>query len=165
MHHIGNHGKFLVWVVGTCCKNVSSNSGRNWNMQQYDGKAFKSSATRGHWYPIVSIYFHEHVMTGMMVLRICLGFWTFQYEETFPRDGSPEGLCSREGDVSETWKVCDCTERGWPNCLRDYVAYKGRTGNKFILVISITKCNQKHIGSVEQWFGNCSLRGKIAQGS
>lgn len=23
----------------------------------------------GHWHPIVSVDFHEHVMTGMMVLR------------------------------------------------------------------------------------------------
>jgi len=30
---------------------------------------FRSRAIMGHWYPIMSIYFHEHVMTNMMVLR------------------------------------------------------------------------------------------------
>jgi len=30
---------------------------------------FRSSAIVGHWYLIVSIDFHEHAMTGMMVLR------------------------------------------------------------------------------------------------
>ena len=32
-------------------------------------KHFRSRAIVGHWYPIVSIDFHEHAMTGMMVLR------------------------------------------------------------------------------------------------
>ena len=32
-------------------------------------KHFRSRAIVGHWYPIMSIYFHEHAMTGMMVLR------------------------------------------------------------------------------------------------
>ena len=30
---------------------------------------FRNRAIMGHWYPIVSIVFHEHVMTGMMVMR------------------------------------------------------------------------------------------------
>ena len=38
-------------------------------MQQYVGKEFKIRAIVGHQYPIVSIDFHEHAMTGMMVLR------------------------------------------------------------------------------------------------
>jgi len=33
------------------------------------GKAFKGKAIVGHWYPIVSINFHEHAMNTMMVLR------------------------------------------------------------------------------------------------
>ena len=32
-------------------------------------KHFKSRAIVGDWYPIVSIDFHEHVMTSMMVVR------------------------------------------------------------------------------------------------
>jgi len=30
---------------------------------------FRSRAIVGNWYPIVSIVFHEHAMTSMMVLR------------------------------------------------------------------------------------------------
>ena len=33
------------------------------------GEHFRNRAIVGHWYPIVSIDFHEHVMTSMMVLR------------------------------------------------------------------------------------------------
>jgi len=47
---------------------ISSNNKMNWNKHQYIGKAFRSRAIVGHWYPIVSIDFHEHDMTGMMVL-------------------------------------------------------------------------------------------------
>jgi len=32
-------------------------------------KHFRSRTIVGHWYPIVFIDFHEHAMTGMMVLR------------------------------------------------------------------------------------------------
>ena len=32
-------------------------------------KHFRSRAIVGHWYPIVSIVFHEPAMIGMMVLR------------------------------------------------------------------------------------------------
>jgi len=32
-------------------------------------KHFRSRAIVGHWYPIISIDFHEHAMAGMMVLR------------------------------------------------------------------------------------------------
>ena len=32
-------------------------------------KHFRSRAIVGHWYPIMSIDFHEHAMTSMMVLR------------------------------------------------------------------------------------------------
>ena len=32
-------------------------------------KQFKSRVIVGNWYPIISIDFHEHAMTGMMVLR------------------------------------------------------------------------------------------------
>ena len=45
------------------------NNKRNWKMQQYVGKVFKSRAIVGHWYPIMYIEFHEHGVTGMMVLR------------------------------------------------------------------------------------------------
>jgi len=38
-------------------------------MHQYVGKAFRNRAIVGHQYPIVFIDFHEHAMTGMMVLR------------------------------------------------------------------------------------------------
>ena len=48
---------------------ISSISERNWNMHEYVGKHFRSRAIVGHWYPIVSIDFHEHVMNYMMVLR------------------------------------------------------------------------------------------------
>lgn len=50
---------------------------RNWNMQQCVGKTFRSKAIVGHWYTIMSIDLHEHVMIDlhehvmivMMVLR------------------------------------------------------------------------------------------------
>ena len=62
----------------------------------------------------MSIDFHEHVVTGMMVLRegYALVFGPSDAKETSPRDGSPEGLCSREGDASVTCKVCYCMEGG-----------------------------------------------------
>jgi len=48
---------------------INNNKKRNWNKHQHAGKVFMSRAIVGHWNPIVSIDFHEHVMTGMMVLR------------------------------------------------------------------------------------------------
>ena len=45
-----------------------SSGKRNWNKKQYAGKLFTRRAIVGHWYPIMSINYHEHTMTGMMVL-------------------------------------------------------------------------------------------------
>ena len=58
------------------------------------------------------------------------------------RDGS-----SRIGDASETWKVSDCIEgvTGLPEglCNRE-----GKVGDIFVLVTSISRWNQMHIGSL-----------------
>ena len=44
----------------------------------------------GHWYPIMSIDFHEHAMIGMMCeVVICVGFYIFRCEESLLRDGLP----------------------------------------------------------------------------
>ena len=48
---------------------ISNNNRRNSNRQQYVGKALQEQGIVGHWWPIVSIDFHEHAMTDMMVLR------------------------------------------------------------------------------------------------
>ena len=103
---------------------------------------FRSWAIVGHWYPIMSIDFHEHAMTSMMVLRqvYALGFlssdarkpcqgmdyprwgcqWNLEGEWLHGRgDQIPEGLCSKEGKVTYG----------------------------FVLVISISIRNQMHIES------------------
>jgi len=63
---IGNH-EIPGWVV-KLTSIISNNNKGNWNKKQYAGKAFNSRAMMGHWYPIVSIDFHQHAMTNMMVL-------------------------------------------------------------------------------------------------
>jgi len=41
-------------------------------------KHFKSGAIVGHWYPVVSIDFHEHAMTSMILeAGIFLGIFIF----------------------------------------------------------------------------------------
>ena len=86
-------------------------------------KHFKTRAIVGHWYPIVSIDFHEHAMTDMMVFRqgYALVFGTSDARKPcqgmdFPGmgvlvepgrcviaqkgvTGFLEGLCRREGKV------------------------------------------------------------------
>lgn len=46
----------------------------------------------GHWYQIVSIDYHEHVMTGRMVLRqrYALVFVSSDARKPLPRDGLPK---------------------------------------------------------------------------
>ena len=77
---------------------TSSNNKRNWNMQHYVGKVFMSKTIMAHWYRIVSTNFHEHAMTGMMVLRqvYALVFISSDARKSLPRDGS-----LRIGDVGE----------------------------------------------------------------
>jgi len=77
-------------------------------------KHFRNRAIVGHWYPIVSIDFHDHVMTSMMIFRqgYALVFVSFDARKLFQ-----EMDCLwifEDGGASETWKVCDCMEGvGW----------------------------------------------------
>jgi len=52
------------WLKSTTI--IGSNNKTNWNTQQHASKVFRSGSIVGHWYPIVSIDFHEHAMTSMM---------------------------------------------------------------------------------------------------
>ena len=62
------HGNFHTgWLK--LIASISSNNIRNCNKHQYVGRVVRSRSIVGNWYPIVSIDFHEHSMTGMMVLR------------------------------------------------------------------------------------------------
>lgn len=61
--------KFLVWVVVlTAIFLVVTTKGIG-TCNSMMVKDFRSMAIMGHWYPIVCIDFHGHVMTGMMFLR------------------------------------------------------------------------------------------------
>lgn len=97
----------------------------------------------GHWYLIVSIDFHENVVTNMIILRqgYALGF-----------------VSSMQGNLAKGWTARDrvpmelgrcVTARkvvnGFPEglCIREGKALDG-----FVLVISISRWNQMHIGSV-----------------
>jgi len=62
----------------------------------------------GHWYPIVSIGFHEDAMNGMMVLR-----QGYALVLDLPMRGSlAKGCTAQDGGGKGTWKVCDYTEGG-----------------------------------------------------
>jgi len=66
------HGIMRVSSLDDCnlvSKNVSNIDEGNRNRQQYVGKAFRSRQIVGNCYPILSIYFHENSMIGIMVLR------------------------------------------------------------------------------------------------
>jgi len=75
-------------------------------MQQYVGEVLQVHDHYGHWYPIVSIDFHEHAITGVMVSRQVY---------VFVVDLSMQGILSkgwitRVRGCWETWKVRNCTE-------------------------------------------------------
>lgn len=48
---------------------------------------FRSKAIVGHWYPIVSIDFHENVITDMMVLRHGYALFFVSYNARNPYQG------------------------------------------------------------------------------
>jgi len=60
----------------------------------------------GHWYLLVSIDFHEHAMTNMMVLR-----QVYALVFLFSNSRKPfQGWTPWDGGASGTWKVSDCME-------------------------------------------------------
>jgi len=123
--------------------NISNNRKKNWNRQQYVGKAFRSRAIVGHWYTIVSIDFHEHAMTDMMVLR-----QVYALVVDLPMRGSlSKGWITRDRGYWGTWKVSNCTE-GVTRLCEGLCSREGNSRDGFFLVISITRWNQMHIGSV-----------------
>jgi len=69
-------------------------------------KNLRIRAIVGHWYPIMSIDFHENAMIGMMALR---QVWLFD----LPMRGSlAKGWITQERGCWGTWKVSDYTEGG-----------------------------------------------------
>ena len=67
---IGKHGKWSVWVFEIDCEKLAVVAAKGiGTSRSMLVKHFRSRAIVGHRYPIVSINFHEHVMTGMVVLR------------------------------------------------------------------------------------------------
>jgi len=85
-------------------------------------KHFRSRAIVGHWYPIVSIDFHEHALTGMM----CWGSYMPYFLYLLMQGSLSKGWTTRDGGANWTWKVSDCME-GVTEFPMDCVAEKGRS--------------------------------------
>ena len=85
---------------------------------------FRSRDIVGHWYPIVSIDFHEHIMTGMMVLRQGYALVFISSDARKPCQGMDYPRCECQWNLESVW----LHRRGWPDYLRDCVAEKGRFG-------------------------------------
>jgi len=112
-------------------------------------KHFRSRTIAGNWYPLVSIHCHEHAMTDIMVLR--RGYAMFFRPSDVRKPCQGRG-CSRDCVVKKGMPTklgrCVIAQNEVTIFSRGCVAEKGRTWNTLILVISISRWNQKHIGSV-----------------
>lgn len=64
-----------------------------------------------------------------------------------PIQGSlAKGWTACDGGASRTWKASDCME-GLTGLLKELCGREGKARDIFVLVISITRRNQMHIGS------------------
>lgn len=60
----------------------------------------------GHWYPILSIDFHEHSMTNMMVQGKDMPWLLY----LLVQESLAKGWTTQDKGASGTWKGCDCIE-------------------------------------------------------
>ena len=99
-------------------KLTTRNSNRSeiyWNRHKNVGKAFMSRAIIRHWYPIVSIDFHDHAMVVMMVLRqgYALVFVSSDARKHFQGMDFPMGVPTELGRCVDAHKgvtrvLCTC---------------------------------------------------------
>lgn len=100
------------WLQENKCQRSNIKMHNN-NLMEW--KTLITTPLKRCWKPTIFIDFHNEIpwIIWLCLLKQCCEMsWLqrlFLWEESFPRDGSPEGLWRREGDAW-TWKVCNLKE-------------------------------------------------------